>query len=94
MTDDRNDAMARVLEIIGKTGDEARLVRKRAEEKHRADALAADAAAYREMPTDLKERAKAWGVSALMDAVWLNAFGCGYKQALRDQTEARGRSDD
>lgn len=63
---------------------EAQLADKRATEKRAAEAQAFHAMAYREMPEDLRNRAKEWGVSALMEAVWLNAWENGYKQACRD----------
>lgn len=55
----------------------------------RAERIAADrqaiaAEAYRQMPPDLRERAKEWGVSALMELVWLNGWDCGYRQSFRD----------
>ncbi|RWX26616.1 hypothetical protein EHH54_34695 [Rhizobium leguminosarum] len=42
------------------------------------------AEAYRQMPSDMRQRAKEWGVSALMEAVWLNGWDCGYRQSMRD----------
>ena len=72
--------------IFGQTDAERDLERKRRVEKRNADALAFDAVAYRAMPADLRESAERWGVSALMEAVWQNAFGCGYRQSLRDAT--------
>lgn len=44
----------------------------------------ANALIAREMPDDLRARAKAWGVEAFMDVVWLNAYGRGYCAAIRD----------
>jgi len=63
---------------------ESELERRRRHERRNAEALALDAAAYQRMPEDLCSRAKEWGVSALMDAVWLNAYRCGYLQHGRD----------
>lgn len=53
-------------------------------EKVAAQRQALVAEAYRQMPGDLRQRAKEWGVSALMEAVWLNGWDCGYRQSLRD----------
>ncbi|MCM2441214.1 hypothetical protein HGO34_15940 [Agrobacterium vitis] len=64
---------------------EAELEAARNRERRTAMANAFHAMAYREMPADLRERGKAWGVEALMDAVWMSAFECGYKQAVRDR---------
>lgn len=53
-------------------------------EKLAAEAQAYHAEAYRQMPADMRQRAKEWGVSALMEAVWLNGWDCGYRQSNRD----------
>jgi len=68
-----------------KTEVESEIDRRRRHERRSAEALALDAAAYQHMPEDLRNRAKAWGVSTLMDAVWLNAYCCGYLQRGRDE---------
>lgn len=65
------------------------LEHKRRQEQRTAEAQAFHAIAYREMPEDLRTSAKLWGVEAIMDAVWMNAWECGYKQAVRDAIEAR-----
>lgn len=54
------------------------------DEKRAAEKLAILAEAYRQMPADMLERAKTWGVAALMEAVWLNGWDCGYRQCVRD----------
>lgn len=79
---DRND----IVDIFwGKqTEVESEIERNRRLERRNAEALALDAAAYRHMPEDLRQRAKEWGVTAIMDAVWLNAYRCGYLQRGRD----------
>lgn len=63
------------------------LAQERVAEKRAAEAQAFHAAAYREMPEDLRSRAKEWGVSSLIEAVWMNAWENGYKQAVRDATQ-------
>ena len=40
-----------------------------------------------EMPDDLRARAKAWGVEAVMEVVWHNAYLRGYRAALTDAPE-------
>ena len=65
-------------------------------EKVAAEKQAIVAEAYRHMPEDLRSRAKEWGVSALMEAVWLNAWNCGYRQSMRDSAalaSSEGRND-
>jgi hypothetical protein len=64
---------------------ESQLAAVRRQEALDADAQAFHAVAYLSMPDDLRLRAEEWGVPALMEAVWMNAFGCGYKQANRDR---------
>ncbi len=64
----------------------------------RAERIAAErqaivAEAYRQMPADLRERAKEWGVSALMELVWLNGWDCGYRQSTRDSAAIRVRKE-
>ncbi len=92
---DRNDHMfspakAARLNLINRLSaeDEAAAVLDR--EKFAAQKQALVAEAYRQMPSDMRQRAKEWGVSALMEAVWLNGWDCGYRQSTRD---AAGISD-
>lgn len=59
-------------------------------ERHRADAQAMHAEAYRQMPADLRRQSETWGVKALMEAVWLNGWDCGYRQSVRDRTAVEG----
>jgi hypothetical protein len=59
----------------------------------KANAQAARAEAYRQMPADLRDRAKEWGVSAIMEAVWLNAWNCGYRQSCRDRAATEGSAE-
>lgn len=92
---DRNN----MLDLFwGKQTDvESEIDRNRRLERRNAEALALDAVAYREMPEDLRSRAKEWGVSALMEAVWMNGFRSGYLQRGRDasprdpETNAEGK---
>lgn len=65
----------------------------RRQESRAAEALAFHAMAYREMPEDLRTQAALWGVSALMEAVWMNAWEGGYKQANRDARDAKERKE-
>jgi hypothetical protein len=65
---------------------EAELEHKRRQEQRAAEAQAFHAIAYRDMPEDLRVSARNWGVEAIMDAVWMNAWECGYKQAIRDRS--------
>lgn len=58
-------------------------------EKVAAQRQALVAEAYRKMPGDLRQRAKEWGVSALMEAVWLSGWDCGYKQSFRDAAASK-----
>ncbi|NTG73243.1 hypothetical protein G6M02_07855 [Agrobacterium rhizogenes] len=67
---------------------ELELEHKRRDEKRTAEAQAFHATAYLSMPAELKSRAKEWGVSALMEAIWMNAWECGYLQANRDRAVA------
>lgn len=62
-------------------------------EKVAAERQAIVAEAYRQMPADMRERAKEWNVSALMEAVWLNGWDCGYRQSMRD-AKATEKHDD
>lgn len=54
-------------------------------EKVAAEKQAIVAEAYRQMPADMRARAKEWGVEALMEAIWLNGWDCGYRQSMRDR---------
>ncbi|WLR92149.1 hypothetical protein [Shinella zoogloeoides] len=60
-------------------------------EKVAAEKQAIIAEAYRQMPADLRQRAAEWGVSALMETIWLNGWDCGYRQSMRDARAAKGR---
>ncbi|TWF53233.1 hypothetical protein [Neorhizobium alkalisoli] len=62
-------------------------------EKIAAERQAILAEAYRQMPSDLRERAKEWNVSALMEAVWLNGWDCGYRQSMRDAKATENPND-
>lgn len=59
-------------------------------EKLAAEAQAYHAEAYRQMPVDLRQQAETWGVKALMEAVWLNGWDCGYRQSVRDSADRNG----
>lgn len=61
-------------------------------ERHRANAQAMHAEAYRQMPSDLLKQAESWGVKALMEAIWLNGWDYGYRQSVRDKAETSTRS--
>jgi hypothetical protein len=84
---DRNDHLFRVpfkdrldhLDEMEKQENKLRL------EKLAAEAQAYHAEAYRQMPADLRQRAAEWGVSALMELVWMNGWDCGYRQSNRDR---------
>lgn len=56
-------------------------------EKVAAEKQAALASAYRQMPADMRQRAKDWGVESLMELVWLNGWDCGYRQSMRDSRD-------
>ncbi|WP_271024876.1 hypothetical protein [Rhizobium sp. RCAM05973] len=73
---------------------ELELEHKRRDEKRTAEAQAFHAIAYLSMPEDLKSRAKEWGVLTLMEAVWMNAWECGYKQSNRDISLAKAKEAD
>lgn len=66
--------------------EEFKLAELRERDERLAKAQAFHASAYREMPEDLRTQAVAWGVSALMEAVWMNAWERGYKQSIRDRS--------
>jgi len=86
---DRNEHMFRHPLADGlKLFDETS--RKLEVERHRADAQARHAEAYRQMPADLRQQADTWGVKALMEAVWLNGWDCGYRQSVRDRADCDG----
>jgi hypothetical protein len=70
--------------------DEAGAVLDRERVAAQKQALIAEA--YRQMPSDLRQQAATWGVSALMEAVWLNGWDCGYRQSIRDAAAARSPS--
>lgn len=85
---DRNDhmfarQMAAKLGIVQDGNDEAQEVLRA--EKVAAEKQAIIAEAYRQMPADLRQRAAEWGVSALMEVVWMNGWDCGYRQSNRDR---------
>jgi len=82
---ERNAKFNPMLEYMLPDPVEQELEQRRIRERRQAEAQAFHAVAYLSMPEDLKESAKAWGVSAIMEAVWMNAFECGYKQANRDR---------
>lgn len=62
-------------------------------EKVAAEKQAVLASAYRQMPADMRQRAKDWGVEALMELVWLNGWDCGYRQSMRDSAEIKEATD-
>lgn len=70
--------------MLGPTAGEIEAQQKLERERRDAEARAYHAEAYRQMPEDLRTRAKEWNVSALMEAVWLNGWDCGYRQSVRD----------
>lgn len=63
--------------------------KKLSDERHKANAQAMRAEAYRHMPSDLRHMAKTWGVGALMELVWMNGWDCGYRQSARDADDLR-----
>lgn len=76
-----NSILLKLMEV--QDADDAAQAQLRAE-KIAAERQAIVSEAYRQMPADLRERAKEWGVSALMELVWLNGWDCGYRQSFRD----------
>lgn len=68
-----------------RTDVENELDRKRDIERRNAEAQLFDATAYRDMPEDLRSRAREWGLEAFMCLVWSKAFQCGYIQSERDR---------
>lgn len=64
---------------------ERELEDKRARERLEAQARAFDAIAYRDMPADLRDRAREWDLEAFMCLVWSRAWQAGYLQAGRDR---------
>ena len=85
MSDHENDFISSPLEIF-------QVANTRAQTQLRAEKIAAErqallAEAYRQMPSDMRERSKEWGVSALMELVWLNGWDCGYRQSVRDRSD-------
>lgn len=70
----RLDHAAQMGEAEAKAEADARMAEAKAE---MADALMSS-----EMPEDLRTRARAWGVEALMECVWINAYGRGYRRAM------------
>lgn len=66
-----------------------RLERKWRLEHQAGEALAFDAIAYRDMPADLRDRAREWDLEAFICAVWSNAWQCGYLQRGRDEAASR-----
>lgn len=64
------------------------LEKKAALEKRRAEAQMAYDLANLNMPEDIRERARVWGMEAWAEVLWNNAFQCGYREALRGQSDA------
>ena len=83
--------MAAKLGIFQDANDEAQALLRA--EKVAAEKQAIIAEAYRQMPADLRQRAAEWGVSALMETIWLNGWDCGYRQSMRDARTVKGISD-
>lgn len=81
---DSNNVFTRLFQPSKAADEEFALAEKRREDERIAKAQAFHAAAYREMPEDLRTQAATWGVSAIMEAVWMSAWENGYKQAIRD----------
>lgn len=95
---DRNDHMfapakAAKLDIFERVRAEEEAAEVLRREKRTAETQALVAEAYRQMPGDLRQRAKEWGVSALMESVWLNGWDCGYRQSVRDATASKDGSE-
>jgi NTP pyrophosphatase (non-canonical NTP hydrolase) len=89
---DRNDHMfaPAKVDLLNRLSAEDEAVKALDRERIAAQKQALIAEAYRQMPADMRQRAKEWGVSALMEAVWLNGWDCGYRQSIRDATAISG----
>ena len=86
---DRNaDFIFDKLQALRQTDTETEMERKRRNEQREAEAQAYHAEAYRQMPADLRQQSETWGVKALMEAVWMNGWDCGYRQSVRDRVDA------
>ncbi len=66
---------------------EGKTEQKLADEKARADAEMAYTFANLEMPRDLRNRARAWKMEALMEAVWNSGFQAGWKERGRSRSD-------
>jgi len=61
--------------------------RKLAEEKARAAADMAYRLANLTMPSDIRERARVYGMEAWAEVLWNNAFQAGWRECLRTREE-------
>ena len=85
------------LDAIGKihaahfgSVEEQAMVKRLAAEKARADAALAESYANRQMPDDIRSRAKSWGMENWATVLWSNAFLAGYREAMRDIAKQGG----
>lgn len=65
--------------------EERELTKRLAAERARADAEMAEKFANLAMPSDIRSRARAWGLEAFCEVLWNSAFQAGYREAMRDR---------
>lgn len=75
------------------TAEEQALVKRLAQEKARANAEMAEKLANLAMPSDIRERARSWGMEAWATVLWNNAFQAGYREAMRDRADSQRSGD-
>lgn len=59
------------------------------QERQRADAEAAYRLANLNMPADIRERARQWGMETFCEVLWNNAWQAGFREGLRERAQDR-----
>lgn len=72
---------------------ERETARKLSEEKARANADMAYRLANLRMPSDIRERARVWGMEAWAEVLWNNAFQAGWRECLRAAEDDRRQAE-
>lgn len=72
---------------------ERETARKLSEEKARANADMAYRLANLTMPSDIRERARAYKMEAWAEVLWNNAFQAGWRECLRAREEEQQRAE-
>ena len=85
--------VAALHEQLFGTAEEHRLAKMLAEESVRARVDMAWRFANLHMPSDIRGRARAWGMETWAEVLWNNAFQAGWRECLRAREEEQKRAE-